>query len=281
MARFFPRPPPVPVPVPSVRAFTVCGAPCPPRLPAPSACAASGGLRGPGPGCGFGGAGPGLAHGGPGCGPVVRLGDCAGSPPVGPAAAAPRGPPLRRGRARRPSGLASPGASVPGPLVLRPPPGLCGPPARVGGPWASPWSAMRTPPSGQQCPPVVYRGPCWAVFLCLDRLLPLPPRPSPSGGRVRRVQHTPCGGADPRHGRGRKNLDGASPVQVNKTSIYFVDLIHCFNPWTLVPLLSLHGASIYLQPPNQTTGAMLIKSDFGIAGLGRLQNLYLRFIGTY
>lgn len=217
-----------------------------------------GGLRGSGPGCGFGGSGPGPARGGPGCGPVVRLGDCAGSPPVGPAAAAPRGPPLRRGRARRPGGLASPGAAVPGPLVLRPPPGLCGPPCGGGGPlglsvgrcahlvppWAPPalpppcgrgwpfgppgllhpgggwaaltgrWyplpppvlgsfpgtkkaldrmerlcyydgagSAMRTPPSGQQCPPVVYRGPCWAVFLCLDRAFtPFPP-PFPLRGK--------------------------------------------------------------------------------------------------
>lgn len=241
-----------------------------------------GGLRGPGPGCGFGGAGPGLAHGGPGCGPVVRLGDCAGSPPVGPAAAAPRGPPLRRGRARRPGGPASPAAAVPGPLVLRPPPGLCGPPLRGwgalgplrgplrpsraapgppclapapqggGGPsgprassipgaagrpkraagisrrprgkgffpggekgldrmehpcyYGGAGSAMRTPPSGQKCPPVVYRGPCWAVFLCLDSVAvsPQPPALPPPGGRVRRVQHTPCGGAAPRCGGDKK-----------------------------------------------------------------------------
>lgn len=104
-------------------------------------------------------------------------------------------------------------------------------------------------PAGRNAPPSCTGVHAGRFFYALTELSPPSPRPSPGGGRVRRVQHTPSGGADPRHGRGRKNLDGASPVQVNKTSIYFVDLIQCFDPGMILLLLSLRGATMVSSRP--------------------------------
>lgn len=163
-----------PLPVPPPRALrgasSVCGAPCPPPARAPPAAPLRRRPPGPVPGLRLRRSRSGAASGCPGCGPVVRLGCRAGSPPVGQAAAAPRRPPLRRGRVRRPGGFAQPGRCGPrrGGLraALR---AAAGPPAGVGGPWAPPGGPL--PPPRRAGPPL----PC-----------PAAPGPGPSA-RLRRA----------------------------------------------------------------------------------------------
>ena len=78
-------------------------------------------------------------------------------------------------------------------------------------------SAMRTPPVGAFGPRPIFRGVHDGRFFCaLIQVMSLPsPRPSLRlEGRERRVLPTPFGGADPRHGRGRKNLDGADTISL-------------------------------------------------------------------
>ena len=141
-----------------------------------------GGLRGSRPGCGLRLPGPGLAFGGPGCGSLapgrcaaLALAVGAGSPPVGAAAAAPRGPALRRGRVRVPAALARRAQRPPLPRSL------AGPCAALRASCGRPWPAP-CPAAARSVPPRV------------PPALPRPagrgavgPAPPPARGRLGRL----------------------------------------------------------------------------------------------
>ena len=156
---------PHPSPCPSLRSGLqpVCGAPCPPRLPSPSGCAAGAAASGV------------RARAAASAGPV-RV-----SPVAAPAAAPSCALAIARGprpsaRLRQPPGGPRCGGGGPGVRAALPARALrsparwscaplrasAGPPAWVGGPWASPWSAA--PISCRPGPPL----PC--------------PRPAGGGG---------------------------------------------------------------------------------------------------
>ena len=72
-------------------------------------------------------------------------------------------------------------------------------------------SAMRTPPSGQQCPPVVYRGPSWAGFLCPSLGPPHPPALPPPGEGSAGSSTPPAGVRTPAAAGTKKPGRGLAP----------------------------------------------------------------------